>query len=639
MSMVFLTEMEKRYQILHSLRAEENWAEVWKRILEFAQETPELEPNIVAEGAFALAQLGHLEQAEGLAGRVLQKQANVLAARALVLIRIKQGRVDEALKLAQAALQPPFKFTTAKDTALALLALASVYKALNDFANVRHYAQESIRIFPLATAFFLLGVTELTVGNTDQGLEALRAGLELSPKEIKFWLLLGNTYAALHRMDEMMQTYEQAQIHHPDNPALMSTLGEWYARLFRHAEAEALLRKVTQTHPTHLAGWVNLGKLLYDLGREDSIEALKTASQLAPDNAELMFNIGQIILLKNPKDSNCIRFLRKAYALSPETFPIAVKYAEICGEEGNTEEANTILQNLYINNPDSSAVAKARSGLAYVRNQFDAGLNLAQEAIRKELFFLQQQSSLSLFGDGSHPPMDVYDASETLIAVCKFLEDLKVPYFLSVGTLLGIIRDGELLPHDKDADLGIGWDVDREWLITQLEESEEFSINGTRPEASKAEWNFSVVRKGTPIAVDFFFHKPDGDHWLMGFDAAPSPWLIRFKQRPLTTVNYKGHLLPIPENPEGYLEEVYGPDWRIPMPSYDTVIAASNLYPESYLSTKIIGYSRLYEALRKRSWKKVLWYCEALKRFDNPPILDELANWLRGAMPPEPPKN
>lgn len=46
-------------------------------------------------------------------------------------------------------------------------------------------------------------------------------------------------------------------------------------------------------------------------------------------------------------------------------------------------------------------------------------------------------------------------AIKDLKLIKRILDKLKVPFFLNFGTLLGIYRDGKILPDDKDIDIGI----------------------------------------------------------------------------------------------------------------------------------------------------------------------------------------
>ena len=56
------------------------------------------------------------------------------------------------------------------------------------------------------------------------------------------------------------------------------------------------------------------------------------------------------------------------------------------------------------------------------------------------------------FGD-----FDVAISTENLMGTVKGLDDLGINYRLVFGTLLGIYRDGALIPHDTDVDLALPW--------------------------------------------------------------------------------------------------------------------------------------------------------------------------------------
>jgi hypothetical protein len=46
-------------------------------------------------------------------------------------------------------------------------------------------------------------------------------------------------------------------------------------------------------------------------------------------------------------------------------------------------------------------------------------------------------------------------AKAEFVKICTVLNDAEINYFVADGTLLGIIREGELIPHDTDLDFYI----------------------------------------------------------------------------------------------------------------------------------------------------------------------------------------
>jgi len=56
-------------------------------------------------------------------------------------------------------------------------------------------------------------------------------------------------------------------------------------------------------------------------------------------------------------------------------------------------------------------------------------------------------------------PFDIKIAEKNLLSVKKILDDLAIPFWLQFGTCLGAVRDGALIPHDRDVDLGLYKDI------------------------------------------------------------------------------------------------------------------------------------------------------------------------------------
>lgn len=620
-------------QRLKDLRRDEQWAKIASTVQESMQNST-LPIRAAAEWSFALAKLGKAEEAETIATQVLQAAPScLLAVRTKVLLRIQSKQILDALLLSQSMFRPPFVMRDPEETAQCVLMLAAIHKELGEMDKARKLAAESLRLHPTAKGYTFFGIIVFQQGELEQAVNLLTESLKLK-SDPEIWNLMADMYRQRNHINDMLRTYEEALKHHPDNEQFLVNLGERYSQIHRHEEAERLLLRAIEVNPESATGWVNLAKLYYALQRFDKCgSTFRSALKYSPNNAELLYNLSSIYA-KQDEDEKSRSLLADAYKIAPEKDQIALSFALRCEYEGEHEVAEQVLARVVARNPYAPSVLHTRAKFAHMREKYDEEIDLIKQAITSELWFLKQQPSLELFGSGAAKPMDVYDASSVLLEACEFLEEIGVTYFLIAGTLLGIVRDGELLPHDKDIDLGIPWDVDREWLMDQIEASEKFTINGgKRPSPEVSEWNFSFVRKGTPIALDLFFFKPEGDYWLAGFHCKPYPWLHQLKQRMLTTIPYKGRNIPAPEHPEEMMEETYGKNWKIPDPYYDTIIAADNIYSESKCSAKIIGYNRLLEKLKERSWKKVVGYCDALKRFEKAPILDELAGWLNAAMP------
>jgi SAM-dependent methyltransferase len=158
------------------------------------------------------------------------------------------------------------------------------------------------------------------------------------------------------------------------------------------------------------------------------------------------------------------------------------------------------------------------------------------------------------------------DATE---AVIEALRRAGVQPFLAYGTLLGAVREGEVLGHDSDADLGYvsshscPVDVARESFEVQRRlAAEGWEIS----RYSGASFKISVTEADVTRGLDVFGGFLDGGRLhLMGEIGTDfeREWLY-----PLGTAQLHGRPMPVPAQPEKLLEVTYGSRWRTPDPAF-----------------------------------------------------------------------
>ena len=167
-----------------------------------------------------------------------------------------------------------------------------------------------------------------------------------------------------------------------------------------------------------------------------------------------------------------------------------------------------------------------------------------------------------------------------LEAVEEVLEALRragIDAFLAYGTLLGAVREGHLIGHDSDADLG---------YVSTHSEPVDVIRESFRLQARLAEMGYVIQRysgaafkvvvteaDGSARGLDVFggFLR-DGRLYLMGEIRAPfrREWIF-----PLGTAVLEGRELPVPADPDRLLVATYGPSWRTPDPAYKFETPAS----------------------------------------------------------------
>jgi SAM-dependent methyltransferase len=154
--------------------------------------------------------------------------------------------------------------------------------------------------------------------------------------------------------------------------------------------------------------------------------------------------------------------------------------------------------------------------------------------------------------------------------VLSTLRSVGVDAFLAYGTLLGAVRDGRLIGHDSDADLG---------YLSAFEHPVDVMRESFRLQRALVEHGYVVTRySGIAFKVDvresdgsvrgldvFGGFMYDGRLHLMGEIRTPfeREWVV-----PLGTTTLEGREFPAPADTDRFLTATYGPSWRVPDPAF-----------------------------------------------------------------------
>lgn len=268
----------------------------------------------------------------------------------------------------------------------------------------------------------------------------------------------------------------------------------------------------------------------------------------------------------------------------------------------------------------SAALAHALSVGARPRYHFQVNEHWAVAALRaghykqaKELW--RENLAHSVPVAGSKPSTKPasrsrYDASTALSAlrdVTHLLEKLSAQPFLVSGTLLGMVRNGSLLPHDKDVDIGIWEDVPRSDLLVALQQSGSFWVQPARSQDTIRVKHIN----GTPI--DIFYHYREGNSvWHGGVKAQWWNSDFSIEQR-----RFSSGLFNVPRDTERYLSENYG-DWRVPVVIFDSVYDTPNATIVNEDEMIIHDYRSACESLRGGRQEKARRYLSSLREKGEP---------------------
>lgn len=161
--------------------------------------------------------------------------------------------------------------------------------------------------------------------------------------------------------------------------------------------------------------------------------------------------------------------------------------------------------------------------------------------------------------------MDKQQALKNLLQ----LKDILPSMFLCYGTALGSIREGHILDHDLDTDIGIlASDFNYELLKAFTDNG--FSIRNI---FGMINWGGEIALTRGGVKTDIMFFYPDGDkYWNCLWKNACKNGIedaIKHEHSKLNIIKSKidGHEFNCLG--ENHLIDAYGKDWRIPVKVWD----------------------------------------------------------------------
>ncbi len=144
-----------------------------------------------------------------------------------------------------------------------------------------------------------------------------RALLQWRPEEYYAHYLLGNLLARGRRWDEALEEYEKVP---PQNEHYVSArlrMSAVLRLLKRSKEAYDLLFECAKLQPTDGNLFLNMGKLLYDMGKNaNAVKAFERAVQLLPKDPQAHYLLGFMYMIVG-RDNWTLAAWRKAVELAP----------------------------------------------------------------------------------------------------------------------------------------------------------------------------------------------------------------------------------------------------------------------------------------------------------------------------------
>lgn len=218
---------------------------------------------------------------------------------------------------------------------------------------------------------------------------------------------------------------------------------------------------------------------------------------------------------------------------------------------------------------------------------------------------------------------DVNKASRTLSDLTQVLKRQGLKCFLVSGTLLGYAREGQLLSHDKDIDVGIlGWEHQFD-LASALTEDGLFIIS-SRFLKGKNTVCMPIRHRLTGYCIDVFLYHPEGNSLVTGVDFFFGyRQTFQFSSFELAPVEFLGVEMYVPADVDLNLSENFG-DWRRPDPDYISHLESPSTMGKGELPYMLTARLTALNAINKHKPGKLRKVVDLMKTFqDRPHTMDE----------------
>jgi phosphorylcholine metabolism protein LicD len=195
-------------------------------------------------------------------------------------------------------------------------------------------------------------------------------------------------------------------------------------------------------------------------------------------------------------------------------------------------------------------------------------------------------------------------ASKALKDLAIISSKKNIPFFLVSGTLLGYAREGKLLSHDKDIDIGIlGWENQFE-LSLAVKQSGIFSLEVDFLKGKKT-YFIPIKHIATGIWIDIFVYHEQNDHLVTGVDFFfGHQQTFEFTKFDLKEIDFLGVKMYAPSNIEKNLDENFG-NWKIPDKGYISHLESPSTMNKHSVDYQITTRMQVLAAIKSKDILKL----------------------------------
>jgi len=161
---------------------------------------------------------------------------------------------------------------------------------------------------------------------------------------------------------------------------------------------------------------------------------------------------------------------------------------------------------------------------------------------------------------------------ELLELTIRVFQEFQIPYFIHSGTLLGAVRENDIIPHDDDIDIAI-YPKDKDFLLSEefKKELKKYNLKAEmvlQKDIDKEIIKIKYLKANHGIFIDVFVFENTEDRCQYRAPLCrriwPKGYFTKDEMYPLKKYTLRNLQVDGPNNPIPYLERHFGPDWKTP---------------------------------------------------------------------------
>jgi len=234
------------------------------------------------------------------------------------------------------------------------------YKQANDHL---HLAVKYLDKGP--EALFALGLSQLGLGDAEQGIANLEKAAAASPGDLGIGITLASMYMQRGLTDKALARAEALSQALPDSLPVINLLGSVRAARGNLDGARAAFQRALERNPEFAPAVLNLARIESQVGQTDAaIVRLQAWLAKHPDDARAMYEMG-VIAQRDGRLVEAIEWLRKAVSKQPDQTQPSLALVEAQSRAGQIAAALNTAKEAGLRHPDDLSVQSVL-GQAYL---------------------------------------------------------------------------------------------------------------------------------------------------------------------------------------------------------------------------------------------------------------------------------